>query len=35
MHIAGFDELPLVAFTLLAQMAAGMAVCLLALPTIP
>ena len=34
-RMAGFDELPLVAFTLLAQMAAGMAVCLLALPTIP
>jgi len=29
------DELPLVGFTLLAQMAAGMAVCALALPQIP
>jgi anaerobic dimethyl sulfoxide reductase subunit B (iron-sulfur subunit) len=33
--IAAIDELPLVAFTLLAQMAAGMAVCLLVLSPIP
>jgi DMSO reductase anchor subunit len=31
----GFAELPLVGFTLLAQMAAGMAVCSLALPALP
>ena len=31
----GFAELPLVAFTLLAQMAAGTAICSLALPSLP
>ena len=34
-RMAAFAELPLVAFTLLAQMAAGMAVCSLALPALP